>query len=145
MEGFGLREGTGVTNVDDLGRPEILVSKVEVLGLGDGASEGASRTGAVGCFFPMLLVGLAVWVLGTGAGEICFGGIAEGATNIVATPFLTVLSDDSWLSSRTKPRSILENMAAVKSPIESRDSASFSPCLCTELVESTDVLGVELC
>ena len=56
----------------------------------------------------------------------------EGTVDLVIVavmlPFVIVLSSESRPSSTEKPKSSCENMAAVKSPMESSDSPSLSPC-----------------
>lgn len=88
-------------------------------------------------------------MVGPGVGEAGLEGIAEeGIVDLVvvtaATLFLIVLSNDSRPSSVEKPRSSWENIAAVKSPMESKGSPSFSTCPPVELID-IDVLRVELC
>ena len=108
--------------------------------------------GAVVSFFQALPVGFAIWVVGPGAGEagldVAAGeGVVTFVVTVVVTPCLIVLSNDSRASSLEKPRSSWENIAAVKSPMESRGSPSFSDSFCAEFIEKmvdTDVLRVEL-
>lgn len=117
--------------VDDLGRPsgrpEVEDSGGEMGGRGDGVAEVTGRVGAAGSFFPTIF---GTRVVRPGVGDAGFDGIVEGVVGFVvgvaAGLLLIVLSDDSRASSVEKPISSWENIAAVKSPMESRFSPSLS-------------------
>lgn len=107
----------------------------------------------VGSLFPTFPVCFTIRVAGPGVGEVDLEGIAkEGVVNLVVaagvTLFLIVPSDDFRPSSVEKPRSSWENMAAVKSPMESKGSPSFSTCCSAESAEctvDTERFVIELC
>lgn len=132
------------TRVDDLGRlsgrTEVAGSEGVVRNRGAKASKGTGRVGAAGSF-PMLF---GIRIVGPGGGEIGLDGAADEGVVIfvviVVGPFLIVLSSDSSAPSIEKPRSIWENIAAVKSPIASTGS----PCESAERAAGIDLLGVAL-